>query len=359
MIRPGDRVYHYHGFFHDFTYYSGSTVGLVNYKDELETPVPEPADGAKSAFIDDAEFRSEWAGPGAGLRGGQDPRHRGASGRDPDHSFPHRGDQPAPLSFQQPALRIRRRPAACPPQCPRPPPPPPQAGRAVPALSPGRRSTTRRSPASPRCCAPGWITSGPQVKAFEARLSEYFGGRPVRAFNSGTCTMEIALRIAGVGPGDEVITTPLSWVATSNVVLEVGARPVFVDIDPVTRTSTSTGVEAAVTPADARDHPGRPRGPPGRPRPAERAREEARAARRRGRRAVLRQHMEGQADRLLRRLRLLQLPCEQEHHDRRGRLPRPERRARGASSPSSTACRASSGRGTTAWRSSWSGGSST
>ena len=81
----------------------------------------------------------------------------------------------------------------------------------------------------------GWITSGPQVKAFEAKLSEYFGGRPVRAFNSGTCTMEIALRIAGIGAGHEVITTPLSWVSTSNVILEVGARPVFVDIDPVTR----------------------------------------------------------------------------------------------------------------------------
>jgi dTDP-4-amino-4,6-dideoxygalactose transaminase len=94
----------------------------------------------------------------------------------------------------------------------------------------------------------GWISSGPQVKAFEARLSEYFGGRPVRAFNSGTCTMEIALRIAGVGPGDEVITTPLTWVATSNVVLEVGARPVFVDIDPVTRNIDLGRVEAAVTP---------------------------------------------------------------------------------------------------------------
>ncbi|OIR05164.1 UDP-4-amino-4-deoxy-L-arabinose--oxoglutarate aminotransferase [mine drainage metagenome] len=95
----------------------------------------------------------------------------------------------------------------------------------------------------------GWITSGPQVKAFEAALSEYFGGRPVRVFNSGTCTMEIALRIAGVGPGDEVITTPLSWVATSNVALEVGARPVFVDIDPVTRTIDLDRVEAAITPA--------------------------------------------------------------------------------------------------------------
>jgi dTDP-4-amino-4,6-dideoxygalactose transaminase len=93
----------------------------------------------------------------------------------------------------------------------------------------------------------GWITSGPQVKAFEAGLSEYFGGRPVRAFNSGTCTMEISMRIAGVGPGDEVITTPLSWVATANVVLAVGAKPVFADIDPVTRNIDLGRAEAAVT----------------------------------------------------------------------------------------------------------------
>jgi len=70
----------------------------------------------------------------------------------------------------------------------------------------------------------------------------------VRAFNSGTCTMEIALRIAGIKAGDEVITTPLTWVATSNVILEVGARPVFVDIDPVTRTIDLGLLEAAVTP---------------------------------------------------------------------------------------------------------------
>ena len=95
----------------------------------------------------------------------------------------------------------------------------------------------------------GWITSGPKVKALEAKLSEFCGGRPVRVFNSGTCTMEIALRIAGVGPGHEVITTPLSWVATSNVVLEVGARPVFVDIDPVTRNIDLARVEAAITSA--------------------------------------------------------------------------------------------------------------
>jgi dTDP-4-amino-4,6-dideoxygalactose transaminase len=95
----------------------------------------------------------------------------------------------------------------------------------------------------------GWITSGPQVKAFETKISEYVGGRPVRAFNSGTCTMEIALRIAQIGAGDEVITTPLSWVATSNVILAVGARPVFVDIDPVTRNIDLERIEPAITPA--------------------------------------------------------------------------------------------------------------
>jgi len=95
----------------------------------------------------------------------------------------------------------------------------------------------------------GWITTGPQVAKFEAQLSAYCGGRPVRVFNSGTCTMEIALRIAGIGPGDEVITTPLTWVATSNVILAVGAKPVFVDINPITRTIDLDRVEAAVTKA--------------------------------------------------------------------------------------------------------------
>ena len=95
----------------------------------------------------------------------------------------------------------------------------------------------------------GWITSGPQVQAFEAALSAHCGGRPVRAFNSGTATMEIALRVAGVGVGDEVITTPLSWVATASVILETGARPVFVDIDPATRNIDLNRIAQAVTPA--------------------------------------------------------------------------------------------------------------
>jgi dTDP-4-amino-4,6-dideoxygalactose transaminase len=95
----------------------------------------------------------------------------------------------------------------------------------------------------------GWITSGPQVKALEAALSERCGGRAVRTFNSGTAALEVALRLAGVGEGDEVITTPLSWVATANVVLEVGARPVFVDVDPRTRNIDLDLAEKAITPA--------------------------------------------------------------------------------------------------------------
>ncbi|MEM5311118.1 DegT/DnrJ/EryC1/StrS aminotransferase family protein [Paraburkholderia sp. JHI869] len=94
----------------------------------------------------------------------------------------------------------------------------------------------------------GWITTGPQNQAFEAALSEYCGGRPVRTVNSGTATLEIGLRIAGVGPGDEVITTPASWVSTSNVIYEVGATPVFADIDPATRNIDLNKLEAAITP---------------------------------------------------------------------------------------------------------------
>ena len=96
--------------------------------------------------------------------------------------------------------------------------------------------------------ASGWITSGPRVLAFEAQLSALFGGRPVRAFSNGTATMEVALRLAGIGPGDEVITTAVTWVATANVIVAVGARPVFVDIDPRTRNLDLAAVEAAITP---------------------------------------------------------------------------------------------------------------
>jgi len=94
----------------------------------------------------------------------------------------------------------------------------------------------------------GWVTSGPKLTEFEATLSDYFGGRPVRCFANGTATMKIALQVTGIGEGDEVITTPISWVATSNVILSVGAKPVFVDIDPLTRNIDLNKVATAITP---------------------------------------------------------------------------------------------------------------
>jgi dTDP-4-amino-4,6-dideoxygalactose transaminase len=94
----------------------------------------------------------------------------------------------------------------------------------------------------------GWITTGPKCQALEAALSQRLGGRPVRLANSGTATLELALRVCGIGPGDEVITTPLSWVATANVILGVGATPVFVDVDAATRNIDLGRVEAAITP---------------------------------------------------------------------------------------------------------------
>ena len=93
----------------------------------------------------------------------------------------------------------------------------------------------------------GWLTTGPKCHEFESALSLRAGGRPVRVANSATAALEFALRIAGIKSGDEVITTSLSWVATSNVILTVGATPVFVDIDPVTRLIDLNKVEAAIT----------------------------------------------------------------------------------------------------------------
>lgn len=93
----------------------------------------------------------------------------------------------------------------------------------------------------------GWITSGAKVRAFEAQLATLMDGRVVRSLNSGTAALEIALRLIGIQPGDEVITTPLSWVATANVVVLAGAKPVFVDIDPATRNIDLERIEAAIT----------------------------------------------------------------------------------------------------------------
>lgn len=93
----------------------------------------------------------------------------------------------------------------------------------------------------------GWLTTGPKCRELEQALSARAGGRPVRLANSATAALEFALRIAGIGPGDEVITTSMSWVATANVILAVGARPVFVDIDPSTRLIDLSLVESALS----------------------------------------------------------------------------------------------------------------
>lgn len=93
----------------------------------------------------------------------------------------------------------------------------------------------------------GWITTGKHAAKFEEQLSELAGGRLVRVFTSATAALEIALQIAGIGPGDEVIVPALSFVASSNVVLRVGARPVFVDVGLGSRNLDLGRIEAAIT----------------------------------------------------------------------------------------------------------------
>jgi dTDP-4-amino-4,6-dideoxygalactose transaminase len=94
----------------------------------------------------------------------------------------------------------------------------------------------------------GWITSGPQVQAFEAALSDYHGGRPVRVVSSATGGLEIALRLIGVGPGDEVLTPAMTFFAAPNMIARVGATPVFVEVDPATRNIDLGDAEAKITP---------------------------------------------------------------------------------------------------------------
>jgi dTDP-4-amino-4,6-dideoxygalactose transaminase len=94
----------------------------------------------------------------------------------------------------------------------------------------------------------GWLASGPKVAQLEAELSAYLGGRPVRTQTSATAGLEMALRAVGVGTGDEVITPALSFVATANVIVRVGAQPVFVDVGLDSRNIDLEQAEAAITP---------------------------------------------------------------------------------------------------------------
>jgi dTDP-4-amino-4,6-dideoxygalactose transaminase len=94
----------------------------------------------------------------------------------------------------------------------------------------------------------GWITSGPQVRAFEAALSAFHGGRPARVVSSATAALEIALQLVGAGPGDEVITPAQTFFAAPNMIVRSGATPVFVDVDLTTRNLDLDAVEARITP---------------------------------------------------------------------------------------------------------------
>ena len=76
----------------------------------------------------------------------------------------------------------------------------------------------------------GWITTGPKTARFEADFARYLGCRHTLAVNSATAGMHLALAASGIGPGDEVITTPLTFCATANVIIQVGATPVLADV---------------------------------------------------------------------------------------------------------------------------------
>jgi dTDP-4-amino-4,6-dideoxygalactose transaminase len=89
---------------------------------------------------------------------------------------------------------------------------------------------------------------GNETAAFEEEFAAYCGGRHGIAVNSGTSALHLALLAGGIGPGDEVITVPFTFVATTAAILYTGARPVFVDIDPVTYTMDPAQIEGAITP---------------------------------------------------------------------------------------------------------------
>ena len=89
---------------------------------------------------------------------------------------------------------------------------------------------------------------GPEVTAFEREFAAYCGAPEAVAVNSGTSALHLALLAAGVGPGDEVITVPFTFVATVSAIVYTGATPVFVDVDPDYLTMDPAAVEAAITP---------------------------------------------------------------------------------------------------------------
>ena len=94
----------------------------------------------------------------------------------------------------------------------------------------------------------GQYVMGPEVKQLEEKLAAYVGVRHCITASSGTDTLLIAMMALAIGPGDEVITTPFTFVATGEMIALLGAKPVFVDIDPRTYNIDPAGIEAAITP---------------------------------------------------------------------------------------------------------------
>jgi dTDP-4-amino-4,6-dideoxygalactose transaminase len=93
----------------------------------------------------------------------------------------------------------------------------------------------------------GWLTTGPRAALLEERMAEYLEAKHVLAVASGTAAMHLALVALGIGPGDEVITTPITWPATANVVVHTGATPVFVDVREGDLNIDPAAIAAAVT----------------------------------------------------------------------------------------------------------------
>jgi dTDP-4-amino-4,6-dideoxygalactose transaminase len=94
----------------------------------------------------------------------------------------------------------------------------------------------------------GWIGTGPRVAQFQRDFADYKGAQHAIAVNSCTAALHLSLIAAGVGPGDEVITTPLTFCATVNSIIHVGAKPVLVDVDPITMNIDATRIVDMVTP---------------------------------------------------------------------------------------------------------------
>jgi len=94
----------------------------------------------------------------------------------------------------------------------------------------------------------GWLTTGPRVAAFEAAFAAWIGAPHAIALNSCTAALHLSLLAAGIGAGDEVITTPLTFCATANAIIHAGATPVFADVDPVTRNLDPQAVREAISP---------------------------------------------------------------------------------------------------------------